>query len=376
LAVHQVAIIGAGPAGISAALSLHDRGLRPLLIDRADDVGASWRRRYDRLKLNTGRPFSHLPGRPYPKGTPMFPTRDQVVAHLERHAHQDGIELRLNTTVDRLDPRPGGWLLRTSAGDIDARQVVVATGYMHSPRIPDWPGRAGFTGELLHSYGYRNPAPYVGKQVMVIGSGSSGMEIAHDLATGGAAKVWLTVRTPPNIMLRGGPAGLPGDVIATPLYHAPPRVADAMARFARRRILGDLTDVGLPIPEEGPFSRLARRGLAPTLVDVDVIDAVRDGSIEIVGTVEAFDGDTVSLADGRGIRPDVVICATGYLHGLENLVGHLGVLDERGMPVAKRGEPAADGLRFLGYLARPSLIGAVARLSKRVAREIADELSA
>jgi hypothetical protein len=375
LAVHQVAIVGAGPAGISAALSLHDRGLRPLLIDRAE-VGASWRRRYDRLKLNTGRPFSHLPGRRYPKGTPMFPTRDQVVAHLERHAHQDGIELRLNTAVDRLDSRPGGWLLRTSAGDIDARQVVVATGYMHSPRIPDWPGRDGFTGELLHSYDYRNPTPYVGKQVMVIGSGSSGMEIAHDLTTGGAAKVWLAVRTPPNIMLRGGPAGLPGDVVASPLYHAPPRVADAIARFARRRILGDLTDVGLPIPEEGPFRRLARRGLAPTLVDVDVIDAVRDGSIEIVGTVEAFDGDTVSLADGRTIRPDVVICATGYLHGLENLVGHLGVLDERGMPVAKRGEPAADGLRFLGYLARPSLIGTVAKRSKRVAREIADELSA
>ena len=373
--MHQVAIIGAGPAGISAALSLHDRGVRPLLIDRAE-VGASWRRRYDRLKLNTGRPFSHLPGRPYPKGTPMFPTRDQVVAHLDRHANQDGIELRLNTAVDRLDARPGGWLLRTSAGDIDARQVIVATGYMHTPHIPDWPGRDGFTGELLHSYEYRNPTPYAGKQVMVVGSGSSGMEIAHDLTTGGAAKVWVTVRTPPNIMLRGGPGGLPGDVIATPLYHAPPRVADAIARFARRRLLGDLTDVGLPIPEEGPSSRLARLGLPPTLVDIDVIDAVRDGSIEIVGTVEAFDGNTVSLAGGRRIRPDVVICATGYLHGLENLVGHLGVLDERGMPVAKRGEPAADGLRFLGYLARPSLIGAVAKLSKRVAREIAEELSA
>jgi hypothetical protein len=348
LAVHQVAIIGAGPAGVSAAPSLHDRGLRPLLIDRAE-VGASWRRRYDQLKLNTGRPFSHLPDRPYPKGTPMFPTRDDVVAHLDRHAHQHGIELRLDTAVDRIDPRPGGWLLRTSAGDVDARQVVIATGYMHTPHIPDWPGRDGFTGDLLHSSEYRNPTPYAGKQVMVIGSGSSGMEVAHDLTTGGAAKVWLTVRTPPNVMLRGGPAGLPGDVIATPLYHAPPRVADAIARFGRRMLLGDLTDV---------------------------IDAIRDGSIEVVGDVEAFDGDTVSLADGSRIRPGVVICATGYLPGLGALVGHLGVLDGRGMPVAKRGEPAADRLRFLGYLARPSLIGSVAKTSKRMAKQIADELSA
>jgi cation diffusion facilitator CzcD-associated flavoprotein CzcO len=374
--VHDVAIIVAGPAGISVALSLRDRGITALLIDRADAVGSSWRNRYERLRLNTGRQFSHLPDRPYPKGTPTFPTRDQVVEHLETHVREGAVELRLDTTVQRIDRHDGAWRLRTSTGDIDASHVVVTTGYMHTPHIPDWPGKDGFTGELSHSSEYRNPTPYAGKQVMVIGSGSSGMEIAHDLTTSGAAKVWMTVRTPPNVMLRGGPAGLPGDVIATPLYHAPPRVADAIARFGRRRLLGDLTEFGLPIPEEGPFSRLARIGLPPTLVDIDVIDAIRDGSIEIVAHVEAFDGDTVSLTDGRRIRPDVVICATGYLPGLEDLVGHLGVLGERGMPVAKRGEPAADGLRFLGYLARPSLIGSVAKTSKRMAKQIVAELSA
>jgi cation diffusion facilitator CzcD-associated flavoprotein CzcO len=374
--VHDVAIIGAGPAGISVALSLRDRGVTALLIDRADAVGSSWRNRYDRLRLNTGRQFSHLPGRPFPKDTPTFPTRDQVVEHLETHVREGALELRLDTTVQRIDRHDGAWRLRTSTGDIDASHVVIATGYMHTPHIPDWPGRDGFTGDLSHSYEYRNPTPYAGKQVMVIGSGSSGMEIAHDLTTGGAAKVWMTVRTPPNIMLRGGPAGLPGDVIATPLYHAPTRVADAIARFGRRRLLGDLTEFGLPIPDEGPFSRLARLGLPPSLVDMDVVDAIRDGSIEIVGDVQAFDGDAVSLADGRRIRPDVVICATGYLPGLGSLVGHLGVLGERGMPVAKRGEPAADGLRFLGYLARPSLIGSVAKASKRVAKQIVAELSA
>jgi cation diffusion facilitator CzcD-associated flavoprotein CzcO len=251
--VHDVAIIGAGPAGISVALSLRDRGITALLIDRADAVGSSWRNRYDRLRLNTGRQFSHLPGRPFPKGTPTFPSRDQVVEHLETHVREGAVELRLDTTVQRIDRHDGARRLRTSTGDIDASHVVVATGYMHTPHIPDWPGRDGFTGELSHSYEYRNPMPYAGKQVMVIGSGSSGMEIAHDLTTGGAAKVWMTVRSPPNVMLRGGPAGLPGDVIATPLYHAPPRVADAIARFGRRRLLGDLTEFGLPIPEEGPL---------------------------------------------------------------------------------------------------------------------------
>lgn len=374
---HEIAIIGAGPAGIAMAVSLRDRGLRPLVIDKADAVAASWRSRYDRLKLNTGRPFSHLPKRPYPKGTPMFPHRDEVVAHLDRHAHEDGIELLLGTEVHRIDRRGGrGWRLQTSAGDIDARQVVVANGNEHTPRIPDIPGADSSEIELLHSSAYRNPAPYAEKRVLVVGSGSSGMEIAHDLATGGAAKVWLAVRTPPNIMLRSLPGGLPGDLVSLPLFRVPVRVADAVGRAARKANLGDLSEFGLPIPDEGTFARVKRLDRVPSLVDMDVIDAVRDGSIEVVATLDAFDGDNVVLADGSRLDPDAVVLATGYLRGLEPLVGHLGVLDAKGKPVVIGVTPAAKGLRFLGYVIRPSAIGYVGKLSRRMARRIAKELSA
>jgi len=370
----DIAVIGAGPAGVSVALSLRDRGLSPLLIERGDHVGSSWRGRYDRLKLNTGRTFSHLPNRPYPKGTPMFPTRDDVVAHLERHAHESGIELRLGTEVTRVDRQATRWRLETSTGDIDARQVVVANGNQHTPRIPEWPGE--FMGEVLHSSDYRNPGPYQGKNVLVVGGGSSGMEIAHDLATGGAAKVWLAVRTPPNIMLRSLPGGLPGDLVSLPLYRAPVRIADAISRAARRKNLGDLREFGLPIPEEGVFSRVKRLDQVPSLVDMDVIDAIRDGSIEVVSTVESFDGGKVVLVDGSRLEAYAVILATGYLRGLEPLVGHLGVLDAKGKPVSWRVRPAAEGLRFIGYDVRPSLIGYMAKQSKRMARRIASELSA
>ena len=327
---HDIAIIGAGPAGVSVALSLRDRGLRPLLIERADQVGSSWRGRYDRLKLNTGRPFSHLPNRPYPKGTPMFPTRDDVVDHLDRHARESRIELRLGTEVTRID-RAGD---RLATGNLDRRhqrhQVVVANGNQHTARIPEWPGADGFTAEVLHSSAYRNPRPYQGRNVLVVGAGSSGMEIAHDLATGGAAKVWLAVRTPPNIMLRPLPGGLPGDLLSLPLYHRPVRIADAIGRAARRANLGDLSEFGLPIPEEGVFSRVKRLEQVPALVDMDVIDAIRDGSIEVVATVESFDGDKVVLVDGSRLDAYAVVLATGYRRGLEPLVGHLGVLDAKG----------------------------------------------
>jgi cation diffusion facilitator CzcD-associated flavoprotein CzcO len=370
----QVAVIGAGPAGVSTAVALKDRGVEPLLLDRAAHVGASWHTRYDRLRLNTGRQFSHLPGRKYPKGTPTFPTRDQVIEHLDKHAREDGIELRLETTVERIDRRNGGWKLATDSGDLEVRQVVVATGYEHSPFIPDWPGREGFAGTLIHSAAYRNPAPFQNQRVLVVGPGCSGMEIAHDLATGGAGKVWLSARTPPNIMLREGPAGLPGDVIATPLYHAPARIADAIARVGRKQSIGDLAEFGLPVPAEGIFTRNARLGVAPAIVDKEVIAAIRDRGIEIVRGVDSLEERAVLLADGARLEPDAVVCATGYERGLEPLVGHLGVLDERGRPRAIGKESAADGLRFVGYVPRPSQIGATAKQARRAAHAIAREL--
>ena len=252
--------------------------------------------------------------------------------------------------------------------------MVIATGYEHTPRIPDWPGSESFTGELLHSAAYRNPAPYVEKCVLVVGAGSSAMEIAHDVATGGAAKAWLAVRTTPNIMLRALPGGFPSDFIASPLYDAPVWFADAMAELGRRISIGDLTNFGLPKPTEGVFSRGIRLGRAPAIVDKEVLVAIRDRLIEVVPTIDQFDGDTACLIDGRRIDPDVVICATGYLHGLEPLVGHLGVLDERGVPRASGVEPAAEGLRFIGFMSRPALIAFVARQSRRVAARIAEEL--
>jgi cation diffusion facilitator CzcD-associated flavoprotein CzcO len=369
----QVAVVGAGPAGVSVAVALKDRGVTPTLVDRADQVGASWRGRYDRLTLNTGRQFSHLPARRYPSGTPTYPTRDQVVALLDRHGHEDGIQLRLSTAVQRIEPEGDGWTLHTTTGAIHARQVVVATGYDHTPFIPDWPGRNRFTEELRHASQYRNPAPYSGRRVLVVGSGCSGMEIAYDLAAGGAAKVWLAVRTPPNIMIRQGPAGLPGDVIATPLYHLPIRLADAIARFGRRVNVGDLSEYGLPVPGEGVFARSARLGVAPAIVDREVIEAIKRGNVEIVAGVESLGAEHVALADGTRVSPAAVICATGYRRGLVPLVGHLGVLDETGRPRV-HGEPAAPGLRFIGFIPRPTQIGYAAKQARRAARDIAREL--
>jgi hypothetical protein len=254
--------------------------------------------------------------------------------------------------------------------------MVVATGYEGEPVIPDWPGRGQFTGGLLHSSEYRNPKPFAGRGVLVAGSGCSGMEIAYDLASGGASSVWLAVRTPPNILLREGPMGFPGDAIATALLHAPVRFADAFANFGRRMDLGDLSEFGLPVPEEGVFARFHRLGVVPAIVDPEVIEAIKAGEITVVGGVESLDATGVLLADGTRIEPAHVIAATGYRRGLETLVGHLGILGERGLPRAQGADAAAPGLRFIGYTARPGALGYMARQAKRAAKAIARERGA
>lgn len=372
----QVVVIGAGPAGVAAAVALKDRRLRPVLIDGAEEVASAWRARYDRLRLNTCRPYSHLPGRRFARGTPMFPSRDQLVDHLDSHAHEDGIELRLGTSVNRVDRSNGHWRIDTSEGELRTPQVIVATGYEQAPIVPAWAGRDLFGGELIHSREYRNPEPFAGRRVLVVGPGCSGMEIAHDLAEGGADKVWLSARTPPNIVLRAGPGGLPGDMIAVVLLHLPPRFGDAVARFARKQDLGDLTEYGLPVPEEGIMSRLRRTGQAPAIVDMEVIDSIKARRIEIVPGVESLDETGVQLARGSRVEPEVVICATGYNRTLEPLVGHLGVLDERQIPRALGAKPAAPGLRFIGYVPRPGGIGYAGKEARRAARAIARELTA
>jgi cation diffusion facilitator CzcD-associated flavoprotein CzcO len=368
----KVLVVGAGPSGLASALALKDRGVPALVADRADGVASAWRRRYDRLRLNTCRPFSHLPGRRFPRGTPMFPTKDQLVAHLERHSAE--VEISLETAVDRIERDDGSWVATTSRGDIRAPQVIVATGYENVPAIPSWPGLEGYSGRIEHSAEYRNPDPFQGEDVLVVGPGCSGMEIAFDLAEGGASRVWLAVRTPPSILQREGPAGLPGDVIGVTLLRAPVRVGDAIARFGSRMDFGDLSEYGLPVPEQGVFTRLRQSGAAPTIVDSEVIDAVRDGRIEVVPGVEALEGEAVRLAGGTRIQPDAVICATGYRRGLESMVGHLGVLDERGIPRRLAEKAAAPGMRFVGYLPRPGGLGYMAKEARRAARAIAREL--
>jgi putative flavoprotein involved in K+ transport len=362
----EIVVVGAGAAGLASAAELRRRGLSVTVLEQSM-IAASWRGRYDRLRLNSSRPFSKLPGSRYARGTRMFPSRDQMIGYLEGYAARERLDIRCGVSVQRIDRENGGWVLRTSHGDVRADEVIVAAGYAHTPYVPAWPGRDRFRGTLIHAADYRNADGFRGRDVMVVGSGCSGAEIAHELAANGAARVRLAVRTPPNIILRN-PIG---PLLARAMRRLlPVHRADAVLRFVALREIGDLSEYGLPAPEEGVFSRLARLGVAPTIVDPEVIDSIKERRIEIVPGVVSLDETGVTLADGARITTDALIAATGYRCALEPVVGHLGVLNERGVPRSVERE-AAPGLRFIGYVPRPAHIGYMGGEAKRAARTIA-----
>ena len=371
-----VAVIGAGPAGLAAAAALARRGVPAVVLDRAAEPGSTWRAHYDRLHLHTPRFLSHLPGLRIPGSEGRWVSREGVVRYLDRYVAHHRLVVRTGTDVARVDRDQDGWLLRTPAGDLRARTVVVATGYNHTPHVPDWPGRSGFTGELLHASAFRNGRPYAGRDVLVVGTGNTGAEIAVDLHEHGAARVRLAVRTTPHI-LRRQTFGLPATLGGVLMRHLPPRVADAIVEPLRRRTVPDLTGHGLADPGPGAYARAAR-GEIPIL-DVGLVDAVRSGRVEPVAAVSGFDGSRVLLADGTAIEPEVVVAATGYRRGLEPLVGHLGVLDGAGLPVVhgRRTLAGAPGLHFIGFTNPVSgMFREIAIEARRIARQVARRGSA
>lgn len=369
-----VYVIGGGPGGLAAAYALRAQGVRAVVLEKSDRVGASWRRHYDRLRLHTTRRLSALPGLAMPRSFGRWVARDDVVRYLEKYAEHHQLEIVTGVEVSRIEPAAGGtgWLLHATGGrELTGSAVVVATGFNHTPRMPDWPGRDTYGGEFLHAGEYRNPAPHAGRDVLVVGVGNTGAEIAVDLAEGGASRVRLSVRTSPHVVRRST-AGWAAQFTGILVRRLPVRLVDRLAGPMARISVPDLSAHGLPRPDTGLYSRV-KEGAIP-VQDVGLIDAVRKGRVEIVAAVEGFEDGKVVLADGSRIEPDAVIAATGYVRALEGLVGHLGVLDAHGRPVVHgaRCPRTAPGLYFTGFTNPISgMFRELAIDARRIARAVA-----
>jgi cation diffusion facilitator CzcD-associated flavoprotein CzcO len=348
---------------------LQGAGERVVVLERGA-VGEAWTQRYDRLQLHTVRWLSCLPGYRMPRTFGKWPTHERVLQYLQQYAEHHALAVQTGVEARRVERREGGWRVETRDGELHAERVVVATGYSNLPFVPDWPG--DFAGAIVHSAGYRNPLPYARSRVLVVGAGNSGAEIAVDLADGGAAAVFLAVRTPPSIVPRDT-FGFPSQLFGIATAHLPAPVVDHIARTMRRVSFPDLTRQGLPAPER-PYSDFLRRRVIPIL-DVGLVDRVRSGRIRVVPALDRFEDGRAVLADGTPLDVDAVVAATGFRAGLEPLVGHLGLLDGRGEPLVHgaREHGQAPALHFVGF---EQTLGGLFRLVGRQAKQLAGAVAA
>lgn len=364
-------VVGAGPAGLAVARELqHRHGITALVIDRAAAPAISWRTRYDNFRLNTTGFLSHLPGQRIPMAAGRWPTREDMIAYFDSYVERQNIPLRLGCEVNRIDHTPDGWHLDTSSGEIRTPVLVIATGNYRSPVIPQWPGLSSFTGEFTHSGDFRNARPYQDRDVLVVGAGNSAADIAVQLANNGAGRIWLAVRTPPHLVRRAmGP--IPSDLLLELSARVPARFIDPLIARSHRLMWGtDLSVYGFRRPPMGLKATVEQRGRIPTLAD-ELIDTVRAGRIQVVAAVDAIGSDCVTLADGSSIAPEAIIAATGFSPDLDGLIGHLGVLDERGNPRGGFACHVRDGMFAIGYGIPPnSPLCAIRRHATRLAREI------
>ena len=354
-AAAEVAVVGAGSSGLAVLSALRRHGVHVEGFERGSELGGMWRYEndsglsgaYASLRTNVSRPRMQYPSFPMPQDYPDFPSHQDMAAYLDAYADATGVRelIRFGTAVRRLDPVPGpGWQLALDDGTARSyRAVVVATGVFWCPRRPEYPG--SFTGAQCHSHGYRDPAPFSGRRVLVVGSGQSAAEIAVEVSAV-AARTFLSVRSGVQVVPRwiGGRPYDTADV--APLNRMPWRWLNRAFSRRVRRELG-------PLPASWPRPR-GRLLEGIPIISSELLPAVRRGAIVVRPAIERLLGDRVGFVDGSVEDVDRIVYATGYRLTLPFATAFPLAAQGRDLPLYRRiARPDADGLFFSGFVDAP-----------------------
>ncbi|GAB4109119.1 MAG: NAD(P)/FAD-dependent oxidoreductase [Roseiflexaceae bacterium] len=357
----MITIVGAGPAGLAVARELGRRGLACRVLER-HTVGHSWSQHYDRLRLHTLKQVSGLPGLPMPGSFPDFPTAAQLREYLRSYAHHFRIDITEDVEVRTATPSAAGWQLETSAGAVEAEWLVAATGIWSKPFCPQLPGHEQFGGAIIHSSEYRNPAPFRGRRVLVIGVGNSGAEIAVDLSEHGIETA-IAVRSGATFAPR--PHSAVQQRVAAWLLRTLPR--PLAQRLLWRR---DFAAQGLPLPAGSLLD-------AYPVIGYELPQAAARGRVAVYPAIARLLPEGAWFSDGRLADFDAIILATGYRPALDFVAQALR-FDEHGRPrVDRRWRAlAARRLSCVGfrYPATEGWLQAIGRVARQAAHGIAERL--
>ena len=341
----DVVVIGAGQAGLAIGYFLARQGRRFVILERADSVGSAWRERWDSLTLFTPRRYSALPGLLFPGEPDGYPTRDEVIAHLERYAESFELPIVLNSEVEKVEKGDDGrFRLEVDGRILTADQIVVATGPFQTPYVPALATDVADDVFQTHAVGYRRPDGVPTGTVLVVGGGNTGFQIAKELSA--TRKVVLSVGS------RQKP--LPQRVLGRDLFWW----------LTKARILDKTVD-----------SRLGRKlSTRDTLIGSSPRELKKRYQVEIRPRLVHADGHTVRFEDGSELQIDAVIWASGYRPDYSWI--KLPIFDEDGRLRHRRGATDVPGLYFLGltwqYTRGSALIGWVKDDAEFIAERIAE----
>ncbi|MBM1174381.1 flavin-containing monooxygenase [Microvirga arabica] len=362
---NAVAIIGAGPAGLVTARWLASHGFEPVLFEAADRPSGQWNATsplsgtWRGMRTNTSRVMTCFSDLEHPEGTPVYPSREDMHAYLERYAEHFGLvpRIRCCTRVERLEQADGrGWLLRWRRG-AEVRterfaRVVVASGRYVAPEVPTVPGLNGFSGALgvAHTSQYNGSQAYRGKDVLVAGCSISALEIASDIALSGARSVTVCYRRQRYVLpklLAGVPtdhvmftraAGLAGEIL-------PPDDVAAGLKATVLRVAGSPDQFGAMTPDENIFA-------AGITQSQHFLPLVAEGRIAIRPWIGAINERSVGFADGSQGEFDALLFGIGYRLSLPFLAPELAAtlgLDHAHIELCDHTfHPELEGLAFVG----------------------------
>jgi putative flavoprotein involved in K+ transport len=321
----ETVIIGGGQAGLTAGYYLAKNGRPFVILDANERVGDAWRKRWDSLRLFTPARFSRLPGLRFPAPAWSFPTKDELADYLEAYAVQFELPVRTGISVDALTKSDGRFVVSAGEHRFEAENVVVATGAHQIPRVP------GFAPDLdpgvvqLHSSAYRNPSQLQEGDVLLVGAGNSGAELAAELSR--THQVWLAGPKTGEIPVRHGTL--------------PARLAFRVFRFMGHRVLRVDTRIGRKL---GP--KLISKG--DPLIRTKLKDLVAAGIERLPRVVGVRDGRPL-LEDDRVLDVSNVVWCTGFRTDFGWI--DLPVFGEDGEPLHYRGVVESEpGLYFLGLV--------------------------
>lgn len=354
-AERRACVIGAGASGVISAKNLLSLGFDVTVYEAGSYVGGVWKYdndngysvAYRNLHVNSEKRITQVPGFPMDPSWPDFPSHDQMHQYYTDYAKHFGVMdvIRFNDKVTRVIPvvqgHGEGWRVTAEqSGEQTYDFVVVANGHLHAPILPTVEGE--FTGDVIHSSAYRDPAPFVDRRVLIVGIGNSAVDIASDIATVTESLV-VSSRSGAVVAPSYGLFGIPMPKLGAYLRNqwVPTALSKRMIKRLALTVNGRLTKYGLPEPA-GRTHPTANQFFA---------GHVRYGRIRIKPGVQGCSGRTVEFADGTSQEFDVLIAATGYRMSFPFLAEDIfHVADNRAELYLRVVDPNNPGLYFVGLI--------------------------